>query len=126
MDPVKKRYMREFSISMLTYVVTLFISIFLIHRLPDSPWRILLALTPIAPIIFVLSAFLRYLAGIDELQQRIELQAIGFAAGAVSLLTFAYGLLENVGAPQLSYIWIFPATTFLWGIGQAYFSRRYK
>ncbi len=126
MDPVKKRYNREFALSMFAYVVILFISIALIKRMPDSPWRIPLALAPVGPIIFALAAFLRYLTGIDELQQRIQLQAIGFAAGAVSLLTFAYGLLENVGVPQLSYIWIFPATTFLWGLGQAYFSRRYK
>jgi hypothetical protein len=126
MDPVTKRYQREFAISMLAYVVILFASVFLIKGVPDSLWRIPLALAPIVPIIFALAAFLRYLSGIDELQQRIQLQAIGFAAGAISMLTFAYGLLENVGLPQLSYVWIFPLTTFLWGVGQAYFSRRYK
>lgn len=126
MDPVSKRYNREFTLSMLAYVIILFVSVALIQRMPDSPWRFALALTPVVPIVFVLVSYVRFLSNIDELQQRIQLQAIGFAAGAVSLLTFAYGLLENIGMPQIPLVWILPAMSLLWGIGQAYFSRRYK
>jgi hypothetical protein len=126
MEQATKRYMREFIISMTAYVIVLIVAVTAIDWLPaDSLWLVPLALAPIVPIIFLLIAFLRYLNGIDEMQQRIQLHAIGFATGAISLLTFAYGLLENVGFPQLSYIWIFPATIMLWGLAVSYYSRRY-
>jgi hypothetical protein len=62
----------------------------------------------------------------DELQQRIQLLAIGFAAGVTGLLTFSYGFLEMIGMPHLSSIWVLPMMILLWGIGMAYFSRKYQ
>jgi hypothetical protein len=41
------------------------------------------------------------------------------------LLTFAYGLLENVDLPRPSFVWILPFMTVLWFIGQAVARRRY-
>ena len=127
MEQVTKRYMREFFISMAAYVVILIVSVSGMDWLPaTSPWfYIPVTLAPIVPIIFLLISFLRYLNGIDELQQRIQLHAIGFATGFMIVLTFAYGLLENIGFEQLSYIWIFPATIMLWGLAVWYYSRRY-
>ena len=119
--------MREFALAMSVYVIAIFLSVTLINQTPSgSILRILWAVVPIIPILFALAAFLRYLSGIDELQQRIQLYAIGFAAGAISLLTFAYGLLENVGLPALPLIYVFPATIALWGLALVYFTRRYK
>ncbi len=127
MDQITKRYLREFILAMAVNVVAMFLSVLLVEQTPrDSILRILWAVVPIMPIFFVLVAFLRYLGGIDELQQRIQLQAIGFSAGATSLLTFAYGLLENVGFPHLSLTYVFPAMAALWGLSLSYFSRRYK
>lgn len=126
MDSVSKRYMREFFLGMTVYVIAIILSVTLVEQTPrDSILRFLIAIIPIVPIVFVLAAFLRYLSGIDELQQRIQLQAIGFAAGATSMLTFAYGLLENVGLPHLSLIYVFPLTVALWGLSLSYFTRRY-
>ena len=126
MDRVTKRYLREFILAMTVYVIAIILSVTLIEQTPrDSVLRILWAVMPIVPIFFVLAAFMRYLGGIDELQQRIQLQAIGFAAGATSLLTFVYGLLENVGFAPLSVIYVFPLMVTLWGLSLTYFSRRY-
>ena len=127
MEQVTKRYLREFLLAMTVYVIAIILSVRLIDQTPSgSLLRILWAVMPILPIGFVLAAFLRYLGGIDELQRRIQLQAIGFAAGATSMLTFAYGLLENVGLPHLSLIYVFPAMVALWGLSLNYFTRRYK
>ncbi len=126
MDQVTKRYVRQFSLAMFVYVVAIFLSVSLVEQTPtNSVLRFLLAVVPIVPVFFVLGAFLGYLAGVDELQQRIQLQAIGFAAGATSMLSFAYGLLENAGLPHLSLVYIFPAMVALWGLSLPYFSRRY-
>lgn len=126
MNNVIKRYLREFGLSMTLYVIVIIGSASLLNRIGDSSWRIPIALAPVLPIVLMLGAFLRYLSGIDELQQRIQLMAIAFAAGAVGLLTFSYGFLENIGFPHLSLVWIFPAIIAFWGIGAACFSRRYQ
>ncbi len=125
MNQASKRYAREFIIAMLAYAVVIIASQLALNNLGDSPWRFLLALLPVIPVLFLVSGFVRYLSEIDELQQRIQLQAIGFAAGTTGLLTFAYGFLELVGFPRFSLFFVFPMMVMLWGIGLSYFSRRY-
>ena len=129
MKPAAKRYLREFIYSMIAYVLTLVPSIIAVNSLRDYPFapaRVLVALTPVVPVAFMVYFFIRYLNDIDELQQRIQLLSIGFAAGTTGLLTFSYGFLENVGFPRISLLWIFPIMILLWGLGQAFISRRYQ
>jgi hypothetical protein len=129
MNATTKRYLREFIYSMIAYVFTLITSIIMVGFLADypmNPARIIVALAPIIPVIFMIVAFLRYLNGIDELQQKIQLLAIGFAAGTTSLLTFSYGFLEGVGFPPISLLWVFPIMILLWGLGLLIISRRFQ
>jgi hypothetical protein len=126
MNQASKRYARDFMITMIVYVVVIIASRLILNMIGDSAWRFPIALLLVIPVIFLILAFLRYLAGIDELQQKIQLQAIGFAAGTTGLLTFAYGFLELVGFPQFSTFFIFPMMIMLWGLGLSYFSRRYQ
>jgi len=126
MNQAAKRYAREFTITMIAYVAIIIVSRLTLNNIGDSPWRFPIALLPIIPVVFLIAAFMRYLAGIDELQQKIQLQAIGFAAGTTGLLTFAYGFLELVGFSQFSTFFIFPMMIMLWGLGLFYFTRRYQ
>lgn len=124
---VMVRYTREFTISMFAYAVILVASNSLLARLPDpSSWRVPLALAPAVPVAFVLNAILRLLMSSDELQQRIQLSAIGFAAVATGMATFSYGFLEFIGFPNIPSIWILPMMIVFWGIGLALFARKYK
>lgn len=122
------RYTREFVVAIFAYVVILVASNSLLPHYPPfhSPWAIPIALAPIIPVIFILHAIVGLLLNGDELQQRIQLLAIGFAAGVTGLLTFSYGFLEMIGMPHLSSIWVLPMMILLWGIGMAYFSRKYQ
>ena len=129
MNTTTKRYLREFIYSMIAYVLTLIPSILAVNSLRDYPFtpaRVLVALMPVLPVAFMVYFFIRYLNNIDELQQRIQLLSIGFAAGTTGLLTFSYGFLENVGFPRISLLWVFPIMILLWGLGQAFISRRYQ
>jgi hypothetical protein len=126
MNQASKRYAREFIIAMIAYGIVIMISRLTLNNIGESPWRFVIALLPLIPVLFLISGFIRYLSGIDELQQRIQLQAIGFAAGTTGLLTFAYGFLELEGFPSFSTFIVFPLMIMLWGVGLAYFSRRYE
>jgi hypothetical protein len=129
MNQPTRRYMREFIYSMIAYVITLSLSLTGLGLFADYPLntaRIVVSLAPVVPVVFMVIAFLRYLNAMDELQQRIQLLAIGFAAGTTGLLTFSYGFLENIGFPPISLLWVFPVMILLWGIGLAFISRRYQ
>jgi hypothetical protein len=71
-------------------------------------------------------AFLRFLGRMDELERRIQLEAIGFAFGVTLVVVMTAGFLENAGVPRVSGIWIGPLMIALWGVGAALASRRYR
>jgi hypothetical protein len=121
-----KAYVIEFGTAMAAYAVILIISVSLLNAQPHAPWRIPVALALVVPACFGLLAFVRFLRRLDELQRRIQLEAIGFAFGATAILTFAYGFLEDVGLPHLSWTLILPFMVLLWGLGLAIASWRYR
>jgi hypothetical protein len=126
MNQASKNYACDFTVTMIAYTVIIIASRLILNHLGNSLWRFPIALLPVIPVIFLILAFMRYLAAIDELQQKIQLQAIGFAVGTTGLLTFAYGFLEPAGFPQFSTFFIFPMMIMLWGLGLSYYSRSYQ
>lgn len=120
-------YMKEFGTAMAAYVIVLIVSITLINMSSNSAWwRIPLALAPIIPAIFAMIAYMRFMGRIDELQRRIQFEALAFGFGSAGILTFSYGFLENVGFPRISWLFVFPLMIALWGIGGALASWRYR
>jgi len=111
---------------MIAYAVVFLVSFFLLKNGPPSAWwRIPLALTPMIPIFFALRAFLHFFRRIDELQKRIQLEALALSFGATCVVTFSYGLLEYAGFPALNWIWVPTFMIALWGIGSVITSLRY-
>ena len=126
-ESVSKTYKREYLTSMITYAVMLIVSAFLIKHVPSSPgWSIPLGLIPMMPLFFAVRAFLRFFHRIDELQRRIQLEALALSFGVTCVVTWGYGLLEYAGLPALSWIWVPPFMMTLWGIGVHIASRWYQ
>ena len=122
-----KSYLKEFLTAMGAYVVVLIIAITLINNSPiNAWWRIPLALAPVIPVIFAMIAYMRFVARIDEMQRRIQFEALAFGFGSAGILTFSYGFLELVGFPHISWVIVWPLMIALWGIGGAIASRRYR
>jgi hypothetical protein len=126
MNRAARAYVIEFGGAMAAYVVVLLVSLELLRAFPHSGWRIPLALAPVVPTLFALAAFMRFLGRMDELQRRIQLQAIGFGFGATAILTFAYGFLQLVGFPPISWLFILPLMVVLWGLGAAVAAWKYR
>src|SRR5438552_597962 len=120
-----RAYMRELGVAMAWYVIVVLGSISLVGGV-GQPIKTLVTLAPLIPATFALFAYLRFVSRMDELGQRIQLEALAFGFGAAGMLTFAYGFLENAGFPQLSYIWVFPLMIALWGIGGAIAAYRHR
>jgi hypothetical protein len=64
---------------------------------------------------------------LDELGQRIQLQAIAIAFAASGALFSAYGMLSHAGLPEIDLgIWAWPVMALFWGIAVAVVGRRYR
>ncbi len=130
-QPAARRYMRALWPLMLGYSLALFASVWLLKRGIDSTaLRAMLALLPAIPLALLLPVGMRYLREIDELQRRIETEAIGFAAVLVSLLYFAGGMLQKAKVIALdagmAMIWVFPMTMLVYAVAKYIAVRRYR
>jgi hypothetical protein len=126
MNEVHRRYAIEFSAAMICYAILLVGSIKLLGSYGGTAWRYPLALSPVFPAVAVLVAFLRFFRDVDEMEQRIHLEALAFAFGASALATFAYGFLEGVGFPHLNWTFVWPVMGMFWGVGSFLARRRYR
>lgn len=130
-QPAGRRYIRALWPIMIAYSLSLFGSIWLIKRGIDSvPLRAAVAIVPALAILLFMGAALRYLREVDELQRRIETEAIGIAAMTVSFLYFAGGLLDKAKVITVdaaaAMIWVFPMTMLVYGIAKFFAVRRYR
>ncbi|MFN8411415.1 MAG: hypothetical protein U0Z26_03405 [Anaerolineales bacterium] len=126
-NQVMKRYYKEFFSAIGAYTIVLIgsISILKAFDLPKAA-QIIIAIIPVLPIVFVIIAITRALRDSDELQQKVQYSAIMFSAVATGLITFSYGLLENVGFPPFPTIWVLPMMFMLWGFSLGYFWKKYQ
>lgn len=127
---LRKRYTREVMLAMLGYVVLLVVSILLLKRVDGTLLRALIALLPVPPMMLVLRAMIRYIRDVDELQQRIELEAVSFATAFVSLVYLTGGFLQSakvIDVPSnMAMIWVFPMVSLAYGLAKAVIARRYN
>lgn len=125
----RSRYLREFLPAMLGYVVTLLASVWLLKHVDEPGLRALVALLPVPPIAMALRAIVRYIRDADELQRRIELEAVSIATACVSLLYMTGGFLQLAKVIDLragvAMIWVFPLVCLVYGVAKAFIARRY-
>lgn len=91
------------------------------------PLRALVGLTPMIAGFGILNLVMQEYRSADELQRRIVAESIMFAFGSTALLTFSYGFLQRtIGAPELSYFWVWPILAASWIVGGIITRRRYR
>ncbi len=129
-QPASRRYQRALWPIMAGYVVSLFLSVWLIKQgIASVPLRAVVALLPVVAIALFMRAALRYLREIDELQRRIETESIGIASLLIALVYFGGGLLEKAKVLALDagvvMIWVFPLLCLVYGIAKMRLTKRY-
>lgn len=130
-DPMRvaeRRYMREFFPAMAAYVVLVLTIWPWVERSDALPIKVLIALLPVLPVIFIVRAMLRLILASDELEQRIQLQAISIASLAVGLLSFAAAFMQSAGVLPLKdgLMWVLPALFGIYGVALLWIKRRYR
>lgn len=92
-----------------------------------SPVRIAMALVQGAATAVLIVAIARPIRQYDELQQRIQLEALALAFAGTAILTSSYGFLVKAGLPDIDWsTWTWPAMVVLWAVGQGIANRRYR
>lgn len=127
---LRRRYMREFLPAMAGYTVTILGSVWLLKtHVADPSLRGLVALAPVPFVALAMRAMVRYIRDADEMQRRIEVEAVSLATAIVSLGYFAAGLLQAakvIDVPaSAAMIWVFPMVCIVYGVAKAVVARRY-
>jgi hypothetical protein len=85
------------------------------------------ALLPIVPAAFFPFILIERLRGCDELQRKIQLEAMAFAFAMAALLTLSFGFLQLfANFPAINWVWVWPLMGLLWIIGMVIGRRRYS
>lgn len=115
--------------------VAVFLVLYFLARLvlkqPDlaQPLRVTVALLPIPVFALFLFSFIRGLKDLDELERRIQLEALVIAFPLAILLIMTLGLLElavPLSPENWSYRHIWPFLTMFYFIGLAIARKRYE
>lgn len=121
-----REYQRRFAVAIGGYVIILLLSVYLLERTEQQMIRVILALLPIIPVSYGLWGYMQFIRQLDELQKRIQLEAIAFSMGLTGIITFTWGFLQGAGLPPLESIWVFPMMIAFWGVGQFIAQRQYS
>jgi hypothetical protein len=121
--PVKKYHQR-----MIFGIIAYVLSIGLMNHLPmpPSPYKYLLVLLPLAPLIYICTAIIRYIAESDEMWRKIYMEAMAFSGIATGFTCFSYLFVRDLGAPEFRAEWAYYMMWIYFLIGKFFSSRRYK
>lgn len=97
-----KKYGNELGLSILIYVLVLFVSIYFAKKIEDEFTRIFVVLTPTIPALGAFWAIIRHFQRMDEYLRVWVLEVVAIAGGITAFFSFSYGFLEGIGYPKLS------------------------
>lgn len=128
MRAAQRRYMREFFPAMAGYVLLVFGSVLLLKHVHVVPLKVVIVLLPVLPVVFVVRAMVRLVLASDELERRLQLEAISIASMSVGLLSFAAAFLHGAGLLPIEngLMWVLPGLFAAYGIANWWVRRRYR
>lgn len=119
-------YVLQLTMLFAVYALLLVVSIAGLQASPPAPWRQVLALLPVVPLVGVAAAVVRLLGRLDELERRIQLEALGMSFCVSALSVLAWGFLQLAGLPPLNPWAVFGLMMALWLIGVVIGRLRYR
>jgi len=108
----ERRYQSRVILAMALYVVVLLLAWPLVRSTASQSLRVVLALLPTLPVLYVIWQMARRVWQADELEQRTHLVALGASTAIVGMASLVGGFLAAARVVQLDgsiLIWVFPA-----------------
>jgi hypothetical protein len=116
----ERRYRYRLSLAMLAYMAAMLLVWPLSRTAAGVPLKVVLAVVPVLPMLYVIALMARRIGASDEFEQRVHLLALGASTGLLGALSLVGGFLAAAGVLVLDgsvLIWVFPVT--LLGYGAA-------
>ena len=122
-----KRYYIELGAALALYVVLLVAAAMLERALqPSAPALLAFNLLPMLGAIASAWAIMRALRRMDELQRRVQFDAIALSFLGTALVTIGWGFAEGAGYPPLRAFAVWPIMAALWAMGTVIAQLRYR
>ena len=120
------KIIRPLLVPLVFYIGVLVFSFNWLDANPDASWRMVIALIPMIPGIFIAIGIVRSIQQLDEMERVILLEGMAISFMATFALLISMGLLGAAGVQQLngSFIALFMAV--MWMIGKLWGHRRYR
>ena len=110
-----RKYLLEFGAAMAIYVIVLLYSLSYLRSHPETEYKLVLAFAPVIPIFLITWAVLFELDRLDEMQKRIQHNAMAVSFGAGTLFLLTEGFLHHVGVDLVDSFWVGIGMLSLWG-----------
>jgi hypothetical protein len=117
----ERNYRRQLSVAMLAYMAAMLLVWPLSRTAASVPLKVLLAVAPVLPMLFVIALLARRIGASDEFEQRVHLVALGAATALLGALSLVGGFLAAAGVLALDgsiLIWVFPVTMTGYGLAR--------
>ena len=122
----RRRYITRFIPAMASYAILLVLLMPVVRRTEASGVKILLALIPTIPVAVAILEILRFVRSLDELERRVQFEAVAVAGLLTCFLSFAWGLLESAGVPKMPVILVMPVFCAIYGFSVWLAHRRFR
>lgn len=117
----ESRYRSQLSVAMVAYMAAMLLVWPLSRTAASVPLKVLLAVVPVLPMLFVIGLMARRIGTSDEFEQRVHLVALGASTALLGALSLVGGFLAAAGVLALDggiLIWVFPVTMIGYGIAR--------
>lgn len=122
-----KKYLGLMFAGLVAYTLTLFVAQRLLAGGLEPAWlRVFLSIAPMLPAVAICWIVFHTIIRLDEMQRKLQLEALSLAFAGTALITFGYGFLEGIGLPRLSMFVVWPLMAVLWVAGLVVGRIRYR
>jgi hypothetical protein len=121
-----KGVVRRLVISGALFVIVLLTSIYFNTEEIGQSLQIILALAPAIPGLFFIVSIGYAISRLDDLQRKIQVEAIAIGFGITILITMTYGLLAQAGLPQANWLIVTVIMVLSWLAGKLWIMWKYR
>ncbi|MEI7035471.1 hypothetical protein [Fulvimonas yonginensis] len=114
----ERQYRRRLSLAMVAYMAAMLLVWPLSRTVGSVPLKVVLAVVPVLPMLYVIGLMARRIGASDEFEQRVHLLALGAATALLGALSLIGGFLAAAGVAPLDgsiLIWVFPVVMLAYG-----------
>ena len=120
-----KRYAVQMLAAFALYGLVLVPSIRYLKNHPETGWTLPIAVAPFLPVLGIAWVAIRAIRSMDEMQRRIQSDAVVTAFIISALGAIAYGFLQNAGFPPVNLTFVGTSMIGVWGLSVLFSIRRY-